>query len=64
MSEEQAQSPARGQHIGTKPGFISGTGVVRDKFGNIKAHIVLSGPATPAEAAALKEAYPDKFKQE
>lgn len=44
---------ARENDLGTTPGFITGTAVVRDKDGNVKGTFTFGGPATPAQAVEL-----------
>lgn len=43
----------QGHNALAKPGFISGTGVIRDKDGNVKGEFEFSAPATPEQAASL-----------
>ena len=46
------------QHVVVGPvaGIISGKGIIRDKFGNIKGEITLGGPVSQGEKEALQEA--------
>jgi hypothetical protein len=39
----------------SKPGFVQGRAVVRDKDGNVKGEFTFEGPATPEQVEQLKQ---------
>jgi hypothetical protein len=42
---------------GPPPGEIRGTGVIRDKEGNVKSEFSFGGPATPEQFEKMKEVF-------
>jgi len=48
--------------LGTSPGFISGTAIIRDKDGNVKGELVLGCTLTLEQSQAMDKAIAEERK--